>query len=90
MNILKKFCSVTEYILMRNELDDIIVEFINEIYNLEIDKSTDSKYTKVETKIQPLLMDMFNHETFHRGMISLYLEILGIKNRIFKNIRSRK
>ena len=78
----KKFNSINEYIAMRKELDDFIIKLVNDIYDLD--------NVKLERKIEPPLMDMFNHETFHRGMISSYLEMLDIRNRIFRNVRSRK
>jgi uncharacterized damage-inducible protein DinB len=34
----------------------------------------------LEKKLELFLMTIFNHETHHRGMISLYLEMLGKKN----------
>jgi len=36
-----------------------------------------NEYTK---NFGGLIIHMFNHETHHRGMISLYLENLGIDN----------
>ena len=77
------FKNIQEYILMRNELDNIIIEFINELDKNDLEnilKFTDSKGTVIERKMEPLIIHMFTHETHHRGMISLYLELLGIEN----------
>jgi uncharacterized damage-inducible protein DinB len=41
---------------------------------------TDSEGNKLEKVMETLLLHVFNHETHHRGMISLYLEMLGKEN----------
>jgi uncharacterized damage-inducible protein DinB len=30
--------------------------------------------------MEPLIIHMFNHQTHHRGMVSLYLELLRVEN----------
>jgi uncharacterized damage-inducible protein DinB len=77
------FSSINEYISMRIELDDIIIEFINEITEKDlvmILKYKNSKGIDFEKRVDGLLIHLFNHETHHRGMISLYLEMLGKAN----------
>ena len=77
------FCNIQEYIQLRNELDNIIISFINELDNNDLDsilKFTDSKGTEIERNMQALILHVFTHEVHHRGMISLYLEQLGIEN----------
>jgi len=77
------FQNINDYLIMRSELDDIIVNFISELSTNDLDavlQFTDSKGIKFARKMEPLILHMFNHETHHRGMISLYLELLGIEN----------
>jgi len=77
------FQNTNEYFQMRNELDILINEFINELNQNDLEsilEFKDSKGTNIKKKMEPLIIHMFNHQTHHRGMISLYLEFLGIEN----------
>jgi uncharacterized damage-inducible protein DinB len=77
------FKSLNEYIQAREKLDDIIIEFINDVKEDDLRailKFTDSKGIKNERRVDPLIMHVFNHQAHHRGMISLYLELLGKEN----------
>jgi uncharacterized damage-inducible protein DinB len=77
------FLTIDEYISQRVELDNIIINFIKEITIEDINKVLE--YKKTESKIygkrmEGLIIHVFNHETHHRAMISLYLEMLGKEN----------
>jgi uncharacterized damage-inducible protein DinB len=77
------FLTIDEYISKRVELDNIIINFIKEITVEEIDKTLEYKSPEGETiekRMEGLLMHVFNHETHHRAMISVYLEMLGKEN----------
>jgi len=77
------FKNMDEYIIMRSELDSIIIKFINELREEDLNKSlrfTNSKGIEMERKMNSLITHVFNHETHHRGMISVYLEMQGIEN----------
>ena len=77
------FKNIDEYISKRIELDNIFVDFINEIAMNDLAanfKLKDSKGKQIEKKVEVILMHLFNHQTHHRGMISLYLELLGKEN----------
>ena len=77
------FNNINEYIFMREELDEILIDFINELEEEDFDKIlkfTDSKGTINERRMEQLITHVFNHQTHHRGMISLYMEMLGIEN----------
>jgi len=77
------FNSIDEYILMRGELDNILIEFIDELKEddlRKILKFTDSEGKIIERRMENLIIHVFNHGAHHRGMISLYLEMLGIEN----------
>jgi uncharacterized damage-inducible protein DinB len=77
------FTNINEYINMRIELDKKITEFINEITENDLEnilKYSNSNGMKFEKKMDGVLIHLFNHETHHRAMISLYLEMLGKAN----------
>jgi uncharacterized damage-inducible protein DinB len=77
------FENINEYIIMRNELDNIIIEYINELDKNDLEKIlkfTDSEGDYIERRMEYLILHVFNHQTHHRGMISLYLELLGKEN----------
>jgi uncharacterized damage-inducible protein DinB len=77
------FENIMEYISMRAELDEIIIKYINELKEEDLEKYikfTNSKGVEMERKMETLITHVFNHETHHRGMISIYLEMLGKEN----------
>jgi uncharacterized damage-inducible protein DinB len=86
----KKFLNINDYIDLRINLDNITTDFINEL--MEIDIESVLKYTTPEGKFKPenglffekkmsgLLIHHFDHGTHHRGMISVYLDMIGIEN----------
>jgi uncharacterized damage-inducible protein DinB len=77
------FKNINEYILMRKELDDIIIEFTNQLAEADLEKImkiSDSDGNLFELKLGPTIFYLFNHEVHHRGMISLYLDMLGKEN----------
>jgi len=77
------FKNISDYIFMRKELDDIIIEFISKLSENDLEKiiKIDGSEGKVfELKMGPTIFYMFNHEIHHRGMISLYLDMLGKEN----------
>jgi len=77
------FDSVSDYLKKRNELDQLINSLIDEIGQDDLNKSMEYKNWKGETakhNIAGILMHIFNHQTHHRGMISLYLEFVGKEN----------
>jgi uncharacterized damage-inducible protein DinB len=74
------FESKNEYFARRKELDDVIIEFIHEITNDDINtvlKTINWKDEAVENKFGSYLLHMFNHGTHHRAIVSLYLDMLG-------------
>jgi uncharacterized damage-inducible protein DinB len=77
------FLTIDEYISKRIELDNIIINFIKEITVEDINKILEYKNTEekiFEKRMEGLMIHMFNHETHHRAMISVYLEMLGKEN----------
>jgi len=77
------FNNIDEYIYRRTELDSIISSLAEEIQQDDLGKYLKYKNYKGEDQNRNfggLLIHVFNHQTHHRGMISLYLELLGIDN----------
>jgi uncharacterized damage-inducible protein DinB len=77
------FDNIDEYLAKRPELDEKIVSFMQEVNSEDLDKpltyqdSSGQNYTR---RFEGLLLQVLNHETHHRGMISLYLELLWKQN----------
>jgi uncharacterized damage-inducible protein DinB len=68
----------------RLELDEIILKLVqklseNDYISREID-SYDSKGNKIKQKINKCLLMLFNHQTHHRGKVSVILDQLNIEN----------
>jgi uncharacterized damage-inducible protein DinB len=77
------FESINEYLKMREELDEKITVFIDEITDEDLVKImpwTDWNGNIVEKKLSVYLLHMFNHATHHRAQVSLYLDMLGKEN----------
>jgi uncharacterized damage-inducible protein DinB len=77
------FENIAEYLTKREKLDSLFIDFIHEITESDLNKKmkwTSGKGIVFEKKIEVYLLHIFNHETHHRGMISLYLEMLGKAN----------
>ena len=75
--------SISEYEIKRKGLDGVISLFAADLN--EKDFSSDLTYkdsggNEHKRNFGGLVLHMFNHQTHHRGMISLYLENLGIEN----------
>jgi len=77
------FKDMGEYLTMRPQLDGKIIAFANEITDVDINsllKYIDSHGTPHELNFGGLVLHSFNHDTHHRGVISVYLEMLGYEN----------
>ena len=77
------FKDMNEYLAKRPELDSKISAFAEEIADGDLNallKYTDSHGNPHEKIFGGLVMQSLNHDTHHRGMISLCLEILGREN----------
>ena len=77
------FKDAGEYLAKRPELDKRISAFANELQDADMEgilKYIDSHGTPHERNFGKCLLQFLNHETHHRGMISLYLEMLGREN----------
>ena len=77
------FETIEEYLDKRKVLDAQIIEFVNGIAHDDLDKYleyTDSHGKAHRRLFGGLVLHCFNHQTHHRGMISIYLENMGISN----------
>ncbi|MBN1498865.1 MAG: DinB family protein [Spirochaetes bacterium] len=77
------FESINEYIEKRNFLDSKLSEMVSEILDDDFDKILEFRTSAGEEQKRNfggILLHVFNHQTHHRGMISVYLESLGIEN----------
>jgi len=75
--------TIQNYSGIRDELDKKINVFVGEVRNEDLErklKYVDSHGKEYERNFGGLILHMFNHETHHRGMISIYLEEMGIAN----------
>jgi uncharacterized damage-inducible protein DinB len=77
------FPAPEEYLESRPVLDGLLTDFADELSDGDLGKDLDyadssgGRHTK---NFGGLLLHVFNHQTHHRGMISLYLEMLGRAN----------
>ena len=77
------FNDIAEYLSGREELDEWIIHFVSELTDSELMGMltyTDSSGVDYKWFFGGLVMHSLNHDTFHRGMLSLYLEMLGKEN----------
>ena len=78
-----KDTSIDEYINMRIDFDNRIINFIDELTTSDLDKTiefTTHIGKKFKLRMDEFILSLFNHQTHHRGMIALYLDMLGKEN----------
>jgi uncharacterized damage-inducible protein DinB len=77
------FPTVETYLDLRPKLDDLFVGFAKGLSDGDLAKNLEYSSSGGDTFVKNFggcLLHLFNHETHHRGMISLYLELLGYAN----------
>lgn len=77
------FQAVSEYLQMRAALDDLIDAFIRELTEADLDATLSYVNFRGEAQVRDyggLVLHFFNHQTHHRGMISVYLDSMKIVN----------
>jgi uncharacterized damage-inducible protein DinB len=77
------FGDLADYISKRDELDKRLIMLADEITENELAKTISFKNMKAETVTKNIggsILHLFNHQTHHRGMISLYLDMMKIDN----------
>jgi uncharacterized damage-inducible protein DinB len=77
------FDTFSEYEEKRKQLDSLFLSFANELTDGDLGKRLryqNWKGVQQDRAFGGLILHVFNHQTHHRGMISLYLDILGREN----------
>ena len=77
------FDDAADYVSKREELDKKLIMLIDELTEDDLEKIISFANTKGETvrkNVGGSILHLFNHQTHHRGMISLYLDMMGIDN----------
>jgi uncharacterized damage-inducible protein DinB len=77
------FVTREDYLTKRQYLDRLIVVFADEVTEADLGNALtykDIRGTENTRNFGGLILHLFNHQTHHRGMISVYLEMLGIQN----------
>ena len=77
------FQEKNEYLAKRPDMDQRMISFAAEITGADMEADftyTDSAGKSHVRNFGGCLLQFLNHETHHRGMISVYLEMLGRKN----------
>jgi uncharacterized damage-inducible protein DinB len=72
-----------EYIQKRKELDEYMKRFTGEVKEEDLNKSLTYKDSHGDEHNQEyglVILHVFNHQTHHRGMISIYLEEMNVEN----------
>jgi uncharacterized damage-inducible protein DinB len=77
------FDTIDDYILKREQLDKKLMVFVEEIIESDLEKILSFRNTKgeiVNRNFGGSILYVFNHQTHHRGMISIYLDSMKIDN----------
>jgi uncharacterized damage-inducible protein DinB len=72
-----------EYIQKRKELDEYMKGFVEEVKEEDLDQHLrykDSHGDEHNQEYGLVILHVFNHQTHHRGMISIYLEEMKVEN----------
>jgi len=77
------FATLDEYLELRGRLDEKLSRLAEEVTPQDLEAVLVYKNFKgvdQRRNVGGLLLHMFNHQTHHRGMISVYLDCLGVQN----------
>jgi uncharacterized damage-inducible protein DinB len=83
-NLRKEFENdYTKLFQHRKQADEVILQFIEEIDEDNLNSVINYKNYKgddVEKELWKILLQWFNHQTHHRGQISVLLDMIGVNN----------
>jgi uncharacterized damage-inducible protein DinB len=83
-NLRKEFeTDYTKLFQHRKQADEVILHFIEEIDEARLSSVITYKNFKgdeVEKELWKILLQWFNHQTHHRGQISVLLDMIGVNN----------
>jgi uncharacterized damage-inducible protein DinB len=71
----------TKFFQYRKQVDDVIIQFVNEIDANKLNSVVKYKNYKgedIEKEAWKTLLHWFNHQTHHRGQVSVLLDLIGI------------
>ncbi len=71
----------TKFFRYRRQMDDAIIQFANDLDETKFDsviKYKNYKGEDVEKEIWKTLLHWFNHQTHHRGQVSVLLDLVGV------------
>jgi uncharacterized damage-inducible protein DinB len=71
----------TKFFQYRKQMDDVIIQFVNELDESKLGSVMRYKNYKgedVEKEIWKTLLHWFNHQTHHRGQVSVLLDMVGV------------
>ena len=77
------FESQQEYLVGRSDLDLRFLAFVSELSEEDLEKTlTFKSYNGLDQQrnFGGAVLHVFNHQTHHRGMVSVYLDSMGIEN----------
>ena len=88
-NDISPYKSITDFEYDRITLDELIIKFVKELNEKDMEKTIVYKNNIPKTTWE-ILIHMFNHQTHHRGEISQILDESGIDNDFSNMIRYNK
>jgi uncharacterized damage-inducible protein DinB len=71
----------TKFFQYRKQVDELMIQFVNELDESKMDlviKYKNYKGEEIEKELWKTLLHLFNHQTHHRGQVSVLLDLIGI------------
>ena len=69
------------YFQYRKQVDELMIQFVNELEERQMDSTIRYKNYKgeeIEKELWKTFLHWFNHQTHHRGQVSVLLDLIGI------------
>jgi uncharacterized damage-inducible protein DinB len=71
----------TKFFPYRKQVDELMIQFVNELDESKMHlviKYKSYKGEEIEKELWKTLLHLFNHQTHHRGQVSVLLDLIGI------------
>jgi uncharacterized damage-inducible protein DinB len=71
----------TKFFQYRKQVDELMIQFVNELDESKMHlviKYKNYKGEEIEKELWKTLLHLFNHQTHHRGQVSVLLDLIGI------------
>ena len=71
----------TTFFQYRKQVDELMIQFVNELDESKMHlviKYKNYKGEEIEKELWKTLLHLFNHQTHHRGQVSVLLDLIGI------------